>query len=62
MDAYGPANSRASSGSESRIIRIGYGPDEIYTRWAAHSLLRWQELAARLANRFLIEPASFAGA
>jgi sarcosine oxidase len=47
MDAYGPANSRASSGGESRIIRIGYGPDEIYTRWAAHSLLRWQELAAQ---------------
>jgi glycine/D-amino acid oxidase-like deaminating enzyme len=47
MDAYGPANSRASSGGESRIIRLGYGNDEIYTRWAAHSLPRWRELFAQ---------------
>ena len=32
LDAYGPANSRASSGGESRVIRMGYGADEIYTR------------------------------
>ena len=37
VDAYGAANSRASSGGESRIIRMGYGADEIYTRWANHS-------------------------
>lgn len=43
LDAYGPANSRASSGGESRIIRMGYGPDEIYTRWAMRSLRLWQE-------------------
>src|SRR5687768_17449884 len=29
LDAYGAANSRASSGGESRVIRIAYGPDEI---------------------------------
>ena len=29
LDAYGAANSRASSGGESRIIRMGYGADEI---------------------------------
>jgi sarcosine oxidase len=44
LDAYGPANSRASSGGESRIIRMGYGPDELYTRWAMRSLLQWKEL------------------
>ncbi len=27
VDAYGPGNSRASSGGESRVIRMGYGPD-----------------------------------
>jgi sarcosine oxidase len=43
LDAYGPANSRASSGGESRIIRMGYGPDELYTRWAARSLALWQD-------------------
>ncbi len=43
LDAYGAANSRASSGGESRIIRMGYGADEIYTRWAVRSLARWHE-------------------
>jgi sarcosine oxidase len=44
VDAYGPGNSRASSGGESRMIRLGYGPDEIYTRWAQRSLVQWKEL------------------
>jgi sarcosine oxidase len=47
LDAYGPANSRASSGGETRVIRMGYGPDELYTRWAMRSLPIWRELAAR---------------
>jgi sarcosine oxidase len=47
LDAYGPANSRASSGGETRVIRMGYGPDELYTRWAMRSLPYWRELAAR---------------
>jgi len=33
VDSYGVAHSRASSGGESRIIRMSYGADEIYTRW-----------------------------
>lgn len=45
VDAYGPANSRASSGGETRVIRMGYGPDELYTRWSQRSLLAWKELA-----------------
>src|ERR1700685_3739749 len=44
LDAYAPGNSRASSGGESRIIRMGYGADEIYTRWAMRSLKLWLEL------------------
>lgn len=43
LDGYGPANSRASSGGESRIIRMGYGADELYTRWAARALALWQD-------------------
>lgn len=42
VDAYGPAHSRASSGGESRIIRMGYGADEIYTRSAMRSLVLWK--------------------
>lgn len=44
VDAYGPGNSRASSGGESRIIRLGYGPDEIYSRSAERSFPVWQQL------------------
>lgn len=48
LDAYSsPAHSRASSGGESRIIRMGYGPHEIYTRWAMRSLPLWQQMFAR---------------
>ena len=43
VDAYGPANARASSAGESRIIRMGYGPDELYTRWSQRSLAQWKE-------------------
>ena len=38
LEAYGPGHSRSSSGDESRIIRMGYGKDEIYTRWSHRSL------------------------
>jgi sarcosine oxidase len=44
VDAYGAGNSRSSSGGESRVIRMGYGPDEIYTRMAQRSLKLWLEL------------------
>ena len=47
IDAYGAGNSRSSSGDESRIIRMGYGADEIYTRSAWRSLQLWKELFAR---------------
>jgi len=47
VEAYGPAHSRASSGGESRIIRMGYGPNEIYTYWSMRALDLWQELFAR---------------
>jgi sarcosine oxidase len=47
LDAYGAANSRASSSGETRVIRMGYGPDELYTRWSARSLPLWREFATR---------------
>ena len=42
-DAYGPGNARASSTGESRIIRMGYGADELYTRWSQRSLAQWKD-------------------
>jgi monomeric sarcosine oxidase len=47
VDAWGAGHSRASSGGETRIIRLGYGADEIYTRMAMRSLEMWLELIAR---------------
>jgi len=50
-DAYGAANSRASSSGESRIIRMGYGADEIYTRWSKRALELWREFDAQTGAR-----------
>jgi monomeric sarcosine oxidase len=50
VDAYGPGHSRSSSGDESRIIRTGYGADEIYTQWSWRSLIQWKELFAATRN------------
>jgi monomeric sarcosine oxidase len=47
LDSYGAANSRASSGGESRVVRAGYGAEEFYTRWAVRSLGLWRELFGR---------------
>jgi len=47
LDAYGAAHSRSSSGGESRIIRMGYGADETYTRSAMRSLTLWQEFCRK---------------
>jgi sarcosine oxidase len=53
LDAYGPGNSRASSGGESRMIRMGYGPDEIYSLMAQRSLVLWRELFGERHNLFV---------
>jgi sarcosine oxidase len=55
IEAYGPAHSRASSGGETRIIRMGYGADELYTRWSRHSLAQWKDLFAAKQQRLFLE-------
>jgi len=55
LDAYGAANSRSSSGGESRIIRAAYGEDDFYSRWAVRSLPQWKELAARCGQEIFHE-------
>jgi len=44
VDSYGAGNNRSSSGDETRIIRMGYGADTLYTSWSARSLQLWREL------------------
>ncbi len=55
LDAYGPANARASSGGESRIIRMGYGADEIYTRWSLRALPLWKAIFAEAGRPELFQ-------
>ena len=43
LDAWGPGNSRASSGGETRVIRGTYGPNQPYTKMAARARQLWQE-------------------
>ena len=56
IDGNGAANSRSSSGGESRIIRMGYGAEEIYTRWSHRSLGLWKQLFAETGKPELFQP------
>lgn len=42
IDPHGAGNIRSSSGGETRIIRMSYGADEIYTRAAIRSMRLWK--------------------
>ena len=55
LDAYGPGNSRASSGGETRIIRMGYGADEIYTRSSQRSLGQWKSFCVATGQKLFYE-------
>lgn len=55
LDAYGPSNARASSGGETRIIRMGYGPDELYTRSSQRSLAQWKTFCQTTGQRLFHE-------
>jgi len=53
LDAWGPGNSRASSGGETRILRGTYGPDQPYTELAARARRLWAKYERRWKRRFL---------
>ena len=55
LDAYGPGNARASSGGQTRVIRMGYGDQEIYTRWSIRSLELWNALFHSLGRSSLFQ-------
>ncbi|HZQ70636.1 MAG TPA: FAD-dependent oxidoreductase [Terriglobales bacterium] len=43
IDAWGPGNSRASSGGETRVIRGTYGPKSPYTEMTARAFPLWRK-------------------
>lgn len=53
IDAWGPGNSRASSGGETRVIRGTYGPDQPYTELAARALKLWRSNERKWKRKFL---------
>src|SRR6202162_2896654 len=57
LDAYGPGNARASSGGQTRVIRMGYGDQEIYTRWSMHSLDVWKSLFGQVGRPSVFQEA-----
>jgi sarcosine oxidase len=55
IDAFGPASTRASSGGETRIIRMGYGALEIYSQMSWDSLSQWKALESATGERLFTE-------
>ncbi|MFZ5744841.1 MAG: FAD-dependent oxidoreductase [Pseudomonadota bacterium] len=47
LEAYAPGNARSSSGGESRVIRVSYGGDPLYSGMARDSLAAWAALSAK---------------
>ena len=53
IDAWGPGNSRSSSGGETRILRGTYGPEQPYTKLAARALRLWAKYERQWKRQFL---------
>ena len=53
LDAWGPGNSRSSSGGETRIMRATYGPDQPYSEMAARALKLWAKYERKWKRQFL---------
>lgn len=49
VDAYGAGHARASSGGESRVTRISYGGDPLYSEMSRLSLAAWDTLSKKQA-------------
>lgn len=58
IDAYGPGNSRATSGDETRGVRSSYGDrdefDELWTRWASRAIDRWTTFDAEWGRQMKV--------
>ncbi len=43
-DSFGSGNTRSSSSGATRVMRVGYGAEMLYSRWAQRSFYAWQRL------------------
>jgi glycine/D-amino acid oxidase-like deaminating enzyme len=55
LDAYGPGNARASSGGETRQIRIGYGAQELYSKWVVKAFEKWRAREEEWHEKLMFE-------
>src|SRR3982074_561219 len=53
LDAWGPGNSRASSGGETRVMRGSYGLDQPSTEMTARALKLWGKYERRWKRTML---------
>ena len=53
IDAWGPGNSRSSSGDETRVIRSTYGANEFYFSLNVRALVLWKENQQRWNKQLL---------
>jgi glycine/D-amino acid oxidase-like deaminating enzyme len=53
VDAWGPGNSRASSGGETRVIRAVYGGVAVYSEMAARAFVLWREAEQKWQRQVL---------
>jgi sarcosine oxidase len=55
VDAWGPGNSRASSGGDTRVIRAIYGPDRVYVEMVKRSYELWEKIDASTEESLYVE-------
>lgn len=51
LDTWGPGNSRATSGDETRGVRSSYGDRDWWIRWANDAIARWKAWDAEWSER-----------
>lgn len=54
LEAYSPGHARSSSGGESRVIRVSYGGDPLYSPMALDSLAQWDALSRKQVLPLLV--------
>ena len=55
IDAYGPGSSRATSGDETRQLRVGYGDRELYARMAQRAYTAWRARESEFGVSLMVE-------
>ena len=55
IDAWGPGNTRSSSGGDTRVIRAIYGPDRVYVEMVKRAYELWDGIGRTVAEPIYIE-------